>query len=507
MRIRPNIKLAIVAMLFFAVVTALRADTITVTNTNDSGPGSLRQALANANDGDIIDFAVTGTIGLTSGELLVDKSITISGPGPDNLAVDGNAKSRVFHIDSITTVAISGLTITDGNASGQVPDGGGIYNDHGTLTLSDCALSNNSAFRNGGGIDNDGDLGSARLTINSCVINGNLTGNDGGGICNDGTAGSASLEVSDSVLSDNSGAYGGAILNDARQQGTALLQVSDSILSSNFGEYGGAIFTIADLGNKKTTLALSNCTVSGNSADSIAGGIYNQNSTLTLSSCTVSGNSTQGYGGGLYSAGFGNATLQNSTISGNSAVSFGGGIVNDVAANLTISTSTFSDNSANSGGGIYSDAFIWIGNTILKAGAAGENIVNGIGFVISNGYNLCSDDGGGYLTGPGDQVNTDPLLGPLQNNGGPNLTHALLPGSPAIDAGDPSFTPPPFNDQRGPGFDRVVHGHIDIGSFEVQSGGTTPTPTPTATPTATPTPRLAPTPRPRPTPHPRPTQP
>ena len=85
-------------MLFWAPIMALHANTITVTNTNDSGPGSLRQALADANDGDTIDFAVTGTIGLTSGELLVNKGITISGPGADNLAVDSNANSRVFYV-------------------------------------------------------------------------------------------------------------------------------------------------------------------------------------------------------------------------------------------------------------------------------------------------------------------------------------------------------------------------------------------------------------------------
>jgi hypothetical protein len=74
-----------VAIAYVAAVIALRADDITVTNTNDSGPGALRQALADANDGDTIDFAVTGMIGLTSGELLVDKSITISGPGAANM--------------------------------------------------------------------------------------------------------------------------------------------------------------------------------------------------------------------------------------------------------------------------------------------------------------------------------------------------------------------------------------------------------------------------------------
>ena len=104
--------------------------------------------------------------------------------------------------------------------------------------------------------------------------------------------------------------------------------------------------------------------------------------------------------------------------------------------------------------------------------------------VTSQGYSLSNDSGNGHLNGPGDQINTDPLLGPLQDNGGPTFTHALLPGSPAIDTGDPNFTPPPDFDQRGPGFPRVVNGRIDIGAFEVQ-GTPTPTPTPTATPTST----------------------
>jgi hypothetical protein len=113
------------------------------------------------------------------------------------------------------------------------------------------------------------------------------------------------------------------------------------------------------------------------------------------------------------------------------------------------------------------------------------------------------------LNSPGDQINTDPMLGPLQNNGGTTFTHALLVGSPAIDAGDPNFTPPPFFDQRGPGFNRVVNGRIDKGSFEVQGSTATPTPTvtPTATPTPTPTPRVTPTPRTSPAPRPRPTPP
>ncbi len=126
---------AIVLVLLRFITVPARADVITVTNTNDSGPGSLRQALANANDGDTITFAVTDRIGLTSGELLVNSSITISGPGANNLAVNGNGKSRVFHVASGKTATISGLAITNGNSGSNT--GGGIYNDHATLTLNE----------------------------------------------------------------------------------------------------------------------------------------------------------------------------------------------------------------------------------------------------------------------------------------------------------------------------------------------------------------------------------
>jgi len=421
------------------------ADIITVTNTNDSGPGSLRQALTDANDGDIIDFAVTGTIGLTSGELLVDKSIAIAGPGRDVLAIDGNASSRVLHIAPSTVVTISELTITNGNASNEaVPDGGGIYNDHATLTLGNCTITNNVAFRDGGGVHN---AGAATLTLNDCVITGNVTGNDGGGICNNGTGGAAIMGINSSTVSGNSATHGAGICNDGRMKGTTLLQISNTTLSDNTaGDDAGALLNIADT---KGTATLGNCTISGNSAQSFGGGINN-----------IAG-----------------LTLSNTTFSGNSAT-FGGSIAN---GNATVS----------------------IENTVLHAGNTGGNIVNDTGTVISRGYNVSSDDAGGYLTGPGDQINTDPVLGALQDNGGPTFTHALLPGSPAIDSGDPNFTPPPFYDERGPGFDRLVNGRVDIGSFEVQAA--TPTPTPTTTPTTSPTPTATTTPTPTATARPRPT--
>jgi hypothetical protein len=448
---------------------AFPANTIVVTNTDDSGPGSLRDALAAAVDGDIIDATgISGTILLTSGELQITTAVAINGPGDTSLTIDGNGTFRVF--DNLTSGAtIAGFTITNGSAPGD--SGGGVFNEGGnsaTLRLSDCIVSGNSADF-GGGIFN---LNGA-LIVNNCTISGNGAAFSGGGIVNSASDAAATLTITNSTISDNS-----ATAND-----------------------GGGILNVA--------------------AASVA----------SIASVIVS----------------------NSTLSGNSATGNGGAAANvaDVPnlARLTITNSTISDNSATAnGGGIYNqgNAQFQIGGTVLNAGSSGENIFNG-GQATSLGYNLSSDDGAGILIGTGDQINTDPLLGPLQDNGGPTFTHALLPGSPAIDAGDPSFAPPPTFDQRGPGFPRVSGSLIDIGSFEVQAGGT-PTPTPTSTSTATatasptptstatatatatasstptstatatatasptptstarpsPTPRSAPTPRPRPTPPPRP---
>jgi hypothetical protein len=171
----------------------------------------------------------------------------------------------------------------------------------------------------------------------------------------------------------------------------------------------------------------------------------------------------------------------NSTISGNSACcgGVGGGIYNHNSL-LQVTNSTITGNSAGSGGGIYNDQGQFeISNTILNAGASGENIFNNGGTVTSLGYNLSSDDGGGYLNGLGDRINTDPLLGPLQNNGGLTFTHALSMHSPAINAGDPSFTPSPSYDQRDSPFVRVFEGRIDVGSFEAQGRHPVPRPRPT----------------------------
>jgi len=370
--------------LFLATSAGVHAGTIVVTSTADSGPGSLREALASSADGDTIDATgVAGTILLTSGQLVVSNSVTILGPGPATLSVDGNAATRVFFVQGGVSATISSLTITNGFANDfdHGGSGGGIFNDHSTLTVSNCTVSGNSAsgLISGGGIYNDGEIpGSATLSIIASTFSRNSGDFEGGGIHNDGFVGSATLSVSTSTFSDNSAASmaGGGIYND--------------------GESG--------------------------------------------------------------------------------------------SATLTLSASTFSGNSAPSGGGIFNvnGATLEIGDTILKAGS-GENIVNSSGAVTSRGYNLSSDaaggDGttgpGGFLNATGDIRNTDPMLGPLQDNGGPTFTHALLCLSPAIDQGKRNAIPALAmnTDQRG--FPRPVDfasipnaqggDGSDIGAFELQT--------------------------------------
>jgi hypothetical protein len=460
------------------------ANVITVTNTNDSGPGSLRQALADANDGDTINFAVTGEIGLTSGELVIDRNITISGPGSNLLTVRPSqvGSFRVFNVMQSHSITIQGLTISFGYT--EFAQGGGIFlSEQVTAIIADCSLTNNYTGDIGGAIFIDGYGGGAMLTVLNSTISGNTAGTTEHGGSGAGICSSAPLTIINSIVSNN----------------TAWID------NNHFGGDGGGIFS--DGG----TLEISNSTISGNQAGIDGGGLSFFGTTATITNSTISGNTAglytsqppSGIGGGI--SNFGTLTITNSTVSGNHAYGNqfkgggeGGGI--DDFGTLEVRNSTLSGNQADVHAGNLYGQSAQIGNTVLNAGTP-ENLYGG---VSSLGYNVCSDNGAGFLNGPGDQINTDPMLGPLQDNGGPTFTHELLTGSPAIDAGDPTFTPPPYYDQRGSGFWRVRNGRIDVGSFEVQSGSTpsptptptmspTPTPTATATATFTPTPTLTPT--------------
>lgn len=428
---------AVAAGLAVLAAPAADAATFTVTNTNDSGAGSLRDAIvtANTNAGpDVITFAptVTGTITLTSGQLYIGDSVDIQGPGAATLTVSGNNASRVFYIynsDALIDVTISGLTITQGTAS----FGAGVINFSENLTLDHDVITNN-AGGTGGGVA----TGGGTLNVLNTTISGNTAAGTGGGI----------------YFYDNAS--------------PSLIQ--DSVISGNqaTGAGGGIYFY-----GPNYDVTIRRTTISGNTSGSRGGGIYfydTDGGDILIDSSTISGNTAQ-FGGGIY---FYNVddpvTITNTTVSGNTAA-FGGGIVfyGSGIASFTINSSTISGNTANTGGNLasYFNA-VTLNNTIIADGIASKAPdLYGGDFTLN--YSLVETPGTAtVIVNPGSITGVDPQLGPLQNNGGPTQTQLPATGSPAIDAGDPAFVPPPSTDQRG--FPRVAGARIDMGAVEVQGG-------------------------------------
>lgn len=212
--------------------TALPADAaaLVVVNNADSGAGSLRAAISASSAGDTIQFdetQVVSPIVLTSGELLIDHNLTITGPTTTALTISGSNASRVFDIKS-GTVNISSLTISNGldNSSGSI-DGAGIVNS-GALTLSNSTISNNHAVYFGGGIANYG-----TLSVANCTVFGNSADSDnGGGISNSGT-----LTLSNSTISGNTAGYGGGGISN--ENGSGTFTVTNSIIAGNFNPLYG----------------------------------------------------------------------------------------------------------------------------------------------------------------------------------------------------------------------------------------------------------------------------
>jgi predicted outer membrane repeat protein len=345
--------------------------TLTVLNTHDSGAGSLRADIAAAHSGDTINFAPSldgQTITLTKGELLINKNLTIAGPGAGALTVSGNNQSRVFEMAAGTQVALSGLTIDNGfavNGAGILVDTGAVLavsnstlSGNSATTVSNCNLTNNTSLAGGGGIYNH-----ATLTVNS---NSTVSGSSDVGIANAGTA-----TISGSTLSNNGGS---GVYNFT----SGTVTVSDSLLNANFAygdgggvynagaatitnctlsgnsapEYGGAIYSSSNFSGSGR-LNVSGCTLSGNSSTHGSGGaVYITAGTATISGCTLSGNSAGSEGGGIFIVG-GTATVANSTLTGNTAATTGGGI-DVLGGTLTLDNSTLSGNTAaQEGGGIY----------------------------------------------------------------------------------------------------------------------------------------------------------
>lgn len=433
--------------LFSSVILALapisgQSAVLSVSNTNESGPGSLRDTIAAASDGDTIQFdaALKGqTIMLTSGQLEINRNLTIEGPGAAQLTVQRSTANdtpafRVFSISPMASnVTLSGLTISNGNAPGE----------------------GNSA-ESGGGIAFGG-RGMAALTIANCAVSGNNSPSYGGGLACGGANGSSpTVSIINSTFSGNSATYGGAI----------------DLNGPGFYAQQGCVMTIAD------------STITGNGATSEGGGISNRGR-LTLTTSTLSANES-GNGGGIHN--IGTMAIANSTISGNSASGEGGGVKSYgpsaiiAPGILSITNTTISGNSAGAGGGLHLQPIAGrtSRNTIIASNTSADG-PDVKGQLSSEGFNLIGNDSGATISNAqtSDQIGTpaapiDPLLGPLQDNGGPTFTHALLQGSPALDQGESSGA---TTDQRGfdrpvdlPGIANAAGGDgADIGAFEAAS--------------------------------------
>jgi predicted outer membrane repeat protein len=402
------------------------AATFTVTNTNDAGPGSLRQAVNDANvaagaDEIVFRLVPPATIGLLDPLPPITEPLTITGLGADKLTIrrDPGATSdfRIFDIaaSAVPAVTITGMTLASaGNPSlpgGAIrAQGGGL-----TVTVADAAISGNNAST-GGGIS-VGNLTS--LTVRRTLIDGNTAGGQGGGIYV--TPGSP-LVLEDSAVSGNvAGQAGGGLYGFV--PGPVIIR--GTTISGNVSPWGGGVsFAIY----YSPPIVIENATISGNQTVTGGGGINllqlvqpdgegTAGSVITITHSTINQNTATGtFGaGGLLAAQF-ITTLRNTIVSGNTHAN-----APDIAGSAKVN-------------------FCAVGSPLgwFAESGSGNNLPFG----------------------------TDLQLGPLQDNGGPTLTHQPGPNAPPVNAGDPAFVPPPDFDQRGPGFPRVVGDVIDIGSVE-----------------------------------------
>jgi predicted outer membrane repeat protein len=413
---RGAVGAATVMLVMVLVPVTATAATIAVTCPGDS----LQAAIDGATAGDTIEIAS----GSCDENITIDKDLTLTGAGPGMTYLDGGLAGRVVTIEGGVTVEINQLTVRRGSAGGASPNGGGMFVESGSdLSLTDVVVQENTASSDGGGIYMAGE---GFLGVYDSTISGNTAGTNGGGIHAAPALDSVQLEILDSTIDGNVAAVG----------------------------LGGGMFL----------------------SDSFH---------ATLRRSTVSGNQAGDDGGGIYAVGEGALFLHNVTISGNTAgligTGFGGGIFIRTPADLNAHFSTVYDNTAWRGGGITTTGLG--GNTVafeasILTGNVGTSSIapdhdcsrtGGGSTLITRGSNLFGSSAAvdcGFTADGTDLVGVNPLLGPLQDNGSPH-THALLFGSPAIDA-VASVCPPPATDARG--ITRPQGSVCDIGAFEAVPG-------------------------------------
>jgi hypothetical protein len=419
----------------WALALAGSAQASTVANPNDSGAGSLRQAIADAPAGETI-VVPAGTYTLTSDELTIEKSLTISGHSAGDTIIRSGGAFRVFDIGgSGNNVTISDVTIRDGHNldPGGIAAGGGLANLKANLTLRNVVVVNNQADANGaggggGGIAEGGGIVSqgGALTLENTVVSGNSASaiggsGAGGGIAEGGGVaffGGTSITIRNSTFTGNAAdARGGSGGGGGESEG------------------GGLYLEL----EPTTATSVSASTVSGNTSDASGGSgggggiaegggliVVTKQPSVALSSLTVSSNTARAPGG----------------PPGSGGIAEGGGVLLELSAgaSLTLIGATLVANAVDAPGGIVDggnidpDPGAKIANSIISAGQGPAGKENCSEKIASLGFNLESADQCGFAA-VGDQINKDPLLGPLQLNGGPSPTMAPAVNSPAVDQG------------------------------------------------------------------------
>ncbi len=390
--------------------------------------------------------------------------------------VGNNAYHVVTGGGTNNTAMLDGFVITAGQANGSSPNdsGAGMYNASSSPTLVNVTFSGNFATWGGGMLN----YNNSNPTLTDVTFSGNIADN-GGGIFNETSSpilrqvnfttnrgvnagggmynyAGSNPQLTDVNFTGNTATNGGGMRNHVGNNRPQLNRVT---FTANRATYAGG------MSNDNSAPQLTNVTFSGNVADAEGGGMHNYQSSPDLLNVTFSGNSATNYGGGMENSYSSNPTLTNVTFSGNSAI-FGGGMYNYSGSSPLLTNVTFSANSASEfGSGMYNDVSSspTLTNTIVANSSGGgdcEGSVSGTSSsnLIEDPTNAC-----GLTNGVnGNLIGQDPRLDPLADNGGATLTHALQPGSPALDAGANASCP--TTDQRG--LPRPQGPNCDIGAVE-----------------------------------------
>ena len=418
------------------------ADSIVVQNCNDSGAGSLRQALNDANNGDTIDLTqlACSSISLTTGSLVVPQTtVTLQGPGSKYLSITGNDQYAPLLHDGLGTLYLNDLTIEHGAkyfTDAQVDDArGGCVFSGGTVFVADsvieyCKVADTSTTHRaiGGAI-----YAYTGVSLsNSSVINSSATAqnSDGGGVFSPG-----------------------------------FVSISDSFVSGNYSRnHGGGVYTL-DLNVKYSTVS--------NNSSGIGGGLYSAGNT-TITNSTIDHNSAA-FCGGLRMNPLNAtvpATLLSSTVSSNVSYQVAGAWVGDYDGHVRVANSTIAFNYDTSTSKYGSGLFIYgnvevestiVGNNTYAGGTQPDDVGGNDAAVITGGNDLF---GFSSVPPPGGTIELEsPMLGVLAFNGGSTRTHMLQSGSPAINAGNNDANV--ASDQRGTGYAREIGAAPDIGAYEL----------------------------------------